>query len=567
LTLWLALAALALLLNRYGWSGLGAPGSILAVKGLLAGLCSFLLLSLFHQLKSPLLLPPELALYALPWIALTSAHREGQLDRPFNLVEPAWAAGFDPLRLFASIGVSLGMMLVLLAACRRSRQTGGISWPGLLLPMLAGMACLALLPVEKLNRISTERKARESLSSGALAGPETPVAVVVLYQDGNPETGLYHFGTSSPQALPAKERGQVAPLHYRVAELARLPEPLVMGQNAEILPVNPAAGQTFARVYDVKSSLPSQSLAELLDLPAQAPLRPGGKFASLTEAIVPVQDRGTPLRAALRIKLWMEQNRAQISEPGASSPGVAACLNDNRAVDQRTYTMAAQELMDSLGLTTWLVHGYAVRADQRGEGSYLLVNESDRRYWLLLWLEQSGPVVLDLYPLQGPADSAGPRNQELQRQLGELARARGAASQPLPGFSSWAIGFILFLAIVGAGGQGIKVYRRLRILWCAPSKLPTWGYLVVLDRLAEVGELRLTGETRLEFAHRLRDRVPSLEPLTHLHQKAQLGHPGNVAHDNARPLIDASLQECARSYGLGLRVLGRLHPFAWMKVL
>lgn len=442
-------------------------------------------------------------------------------------------------------------------------------WPGLVFVLLGAALWALLIPVEKLSRGAGSELVEQS-SAGTLTAskPDTPLAVVVLYGDYDPELGLYHFRCQEAQPAPPFDEESLQRLHYRVAEMQLQKDPLVLGWRPEILPAESAHEESFARVYEVKSKVRTRPLAEMLDHPG--PAKPSqtlsGPYAELAAEIVPEPERATPLRAALRVKLWMEQNRPQADNEEPDSGTVDVSLREKRPVGQKTYTVACQKLLESLGLQTRLVWGFAVRADQKGEGSYLLVNESNQRYWLELLLEDAGPVVLDLYPLQGPSDSAGPQNRELQHQLGEMARAKGTPAQPLPGLSAGATGFILFLLIVAAGGHSIKAYRRLRLLWGQPSRLPTLGLVAVLDRLAEVGEVRRTGETRLEFAQRLKDRVPSLEPLTHLHQKATLGDPRGATFDHARALIKTALSEIARGYRLSLRLAGRLHPFAWMKV-
>lgn len=560
------LAAGALIVDHWGAPLPDAATSVLAFEGLLSGLFAFVIVGLFQSARHPLLPLVECAVFASPWVLLLAGHRGGHLDRPVNLVEPAWAAGFDPFRLFATIGLLLGVLLVLLLAARRSRR---LNWPGLMFLLLAAILWALLIPVEKLSRgPGSEVAEQTSAEAPAASKPDTPLAVVVLFHDYDPELGIYHLRAQegAPRPVGAEQVGE--PLHYRVAEMVPQSEPLVLGWQPEMLPADSANKGSFARLYEVKSRVQTRPLAELLDLPLAAPAQPPpSPYSKLAAEIVPESERAQPLRAALRVKLWMEQNRAQSEDQEPDSGSTDLCLRENAAVGQKTYTQACQKLLEALGLETRLVQGFAVRADQKGEGSYLLISDSNARFWLELDLAGAGPVVVDLYPLQGPSDSGGPQNRELQHQLGEMARAKGTSNQPLPGLSAGALGFILFLLILATGGYAIKAYRRLRVAWCARSRLPTWGMIAVLDRLAEVGEVRRTGETRLEFARRLKERVPSLEALTHLHQKASLGDPRGPSHDNAKPLVLAALAECARSHSLSRRVAGWLHPFAWMKVL
>jgi hypothetical protein len=565
LGLWLVLALLTALLGRWGWPWVGAPAALLGQATLLSGLASFALVGLFHQMPASFMLLPECAVFALPWVVWLSDHRRGHLQQPVALVEPAWAWGLDPFRLFAAAGLLLGVLLVLLMSSRR--RTDPV-WRKVFFVGLIGALCLTAIPAQKLSRFSAQIAENPAATGPTQEKPDLPVAVVVFFQDYQPELGSYHFACQSYDAPPAEPASENAvSLHYRVAEMVEQPEPLIMGWSPKIAAASAAGQQTFARLYEVKSRVSKLPLADRLALRATPSPPAQDPFQTLARQIVPESERATPLRAALRVKLWMEQNRVQADGVSPDSGSVEGCLGQNTPVGQKTFTQAAQRLLESLGWSTRLVQGYAVRADQRGQGSFLLLSQSNQRWWLELWIDQAGPETIDLYPLQGPSDGDGPNNQDLQRRLGELARAKNQAAQPLPGLGAGILGFMLFLAIVGGAGFGIKAYRHLRVRWCAPSRLTDWGYLAVLDRLAEVKEVRRTGETRQQFALRLKDRVPSLEALTHLHQKAHFGHPGGASFDNARPLVTACLKEYRHSFSAQRRWSGWLHPFAWMKVL
>ena len=554
---WLGAAVLTTFLLRVAPPLLGAGALLLLHAGLASALAAFALLSLLHRGRASAWRVLECVIFALPWVAALSSHRQGHLERPAGLVEAATRLGLDPFRLFAGLGLILGAMLVLLLASRR-----GLRAANALIVWAIAAGCLALLPAERMARLATQLEEPPSEQVSQSQKADTPVAVAVFYQDYNPELGVYHF---APQAPAEGELPEATGVHYRMAELVPQPDPLVLGWSAQLTPASVAHEEAFARIYEVRSQVVSRPLSELLDITSSG-LEPGaGPYRELVESVVPEPERALPLRAALRLKLWMEQNRPQ----GAEGPedSVEGCLRDGRSVGQKTYTEAAQALLASLGLRTRLVQGFAVRADQRGEGSFLLLTQQDQRWWLELWLDGVGWLVLDLYPLDGPNDSAGPQNQELQRRLGEMARARETSPDIGPlNLGTGAVGFFLFLLIVGMGGHGIRLVRQLRVHWCRPERLPVWGYLAVLDRLAEVGELRRAGETRHEFAMRLKDRVPSLEALTLLHQRAALGPPG-TRPDNIAPLLTACLRERAAAYPRPLRWLGSCHPFAWMKVL
>lgn len=535
---------------------------ILIRSSVLCWLVPHALVFLLHQADRTSVIPLECALFATPWVLWLKAHRFGNLDRPVSLMEPFQSVGIDPTRVLAFLGILVGISILLLIGSRQSRQFG-------LAPILAlllfGLTVAVLVPTERVGRLATKNSQAFNAGEALEQKVSTPVAVVVFYTDYQPDLEVYHFRPYQDDRTDVV-RPKSQKLHYRVAEIVAQDQILVQGWGAERTPIVVPDGKAFASVYEVRSQVPMESLIELMDSTPTHPPAPAdrSRWQTILDDAVPLDDRSHPLRMALRVKIWMEQNRAQ--GPETVQGTVEDSLLRAKPVNQETFVRAAHQLLLDLGVANQVVSGYAIRTDQKGTGSYLLITEQDRRWWLELTAPGYVGMVVDLYPLDAPNQADTPQNFDLQRQMGELARAREPKYQPLPGLSSGSAGFLIFLFVGISLGYGIKLYRWLRGQSRNSQRTPVWAYRAVLDRLAEVKELRASGETRYEFSQRLKETVPSLEILTITFQRHTLGSPGTEAEGTASALARSCAHEIARSYPRRHRWLGYIHPFSWLRV-
>ena len=535
---------------------------ILIRSAVLCWLTSHSILFLLHQATPSAFIPLECALFATPWVLWLKAHRFGNLDRPVALMEWLQSMGIDPTRALAGLGIFVGVGIVLLVGSRRSRGLG--LQPSLILISLALVLTL-LLPTQSVGRLAVQNS--QSLGAGQAQEQKasTPVAVVVFYSDYQPELEVYHFRPYQEGDEPL-ERPPSRQLRYRVAEVKAQDQFLAQGWDARRTPIVVPDGKSFASVYEVHSQVPSLSLAQQMEEapPAVPEPAPQSRWEAVLDEAVPLQDRSHPLRAALRIKLWMEQNRIQGAETVQGS--VEDSLLKKKPVNQETFVKAAHQLLQDLGVPNSVVSGYAVRTEQKGTGSYLLITEQDRRWWIELKSPGYGGLIIDLYPLDAPNQSDTPQNFDLQRQLGELARAREPQYQPLPGLGMGSLGGLVLVLVSMGLGYAVKLYRWVRGHSSNSPRTPVWAYRAVLDRLAEVEELRASGETRYEFSRRLKEAVPSLEPLTINFQRHTLGSPGSRETDESVSLARACDREISQTYSFRRRWFGYLHPFSWLKV-
>ncbi len=525
------------------------------------------LLFFFHAVsrRFPAILGLELILFCAPWVALFWEHREGHLGRPWGVLEPAWALGFGTDRVLAAMGLGLGILSVFLIAARLS---GRLSLSLVVGACGLSVACFFLVPERTVIDSPTPDRTTAGTAQRDEQRQDRPVASVVFSQNYEPEQGTYYFRSldSPSSARIFGDAESTRTLEYRVAEMATRPLRLCLGEPEEVRQPQLLDPDPFTRIYDIRSQVSTLTIEGLLrqDLSIDS-LEPKGETGRLAAEIVPPKERRNPLLAALRIKFWLQRERRQTYQ----QTDLKAFLTQGQPGDQETFARAAQALLSSLGISTRLVHGYAVRSDQRGEGSSLLITEKHHRWWNELWLARGGWVVIDVMPLDAPSDQRpGPHDLGLQRQLGELARkARADSPHLLPGFGAGALGILIFLGVVCLGGYAIKLYRLYRGNQKSAQTAAFHGYRMILDRLAEVGELREPGETRRDFALRLKDRLPSLENLTLFHLKAHFDRSGaeHQPHWDTH-LVQDVLREFRTAYPTYQRVLGSLHPFSWMKV-
>ena len=164
---------------------------------------------------------------------------------------------------------------------------------------------------------------------------------------------------------------------------------------------------------------------------------------------------------------------------------------------------------------------------------------------------------------------------DLQRLLGELAR--GASPIPLSATdlpklkelarrisltsATWLFALLTLVLLVL---YLVKLWRRLAPTWAPAAALPRVAYRAELDRMGELAVRRATGESREAFAHRVRDRFPSFEPLTRAHLAAAFG--GHEADPLRLRDEAAKLRRDIRSvFPFWKRFLGLLTPWSWLR--
>lgn len=493
--------------------------------------------------RYPVLTPLQMGLLIFPWIAALSAHRDGSLQRPYEWVDPWWARGYDVVTLFVLLGLVAATLAVASRLCLR--------WGNLLLIFLLAEVALGLLPKEKLALDFESSSGRAPVTR---VKPAKPEAVVVFYQDYQPPSGYYYFRSNIASAAPP-EGSPSETVQLRVAELTAEPLDLRFGLYSRPRNVTNPKPERFTRVYELVAQVNQRDLRTLLEQESDRPEPIEGLCYEMAQEIVGVEPQPS-LRTALKIKLWLEENRTLDDQ---SQADLEAFLEEGLAGRQSTFAVAAQALMEARGLRVRGVAGYAVRADQRGKSSFLMLTDQNRRRWTEVWVEGVGWLAVDTFPVQGASVNERHQDATLQRRLGELARS----SPPPPSDIPWSW-FFYVVGLWWALGSAIKVGRELMPHFCDPHRVVGWHYILSLERLAEVGEIRRKGEPREAFAQRLADRFPSLGVLTREHLRNSISDRSGSQEAAARAALQLR-QEIARAVPTGRRWLGYFRPFAWTR--
>ena len=286
--------------------------------------------------------------------------------------------------------------------------------------------------------------------------------------------------------------------------------------------------------------------------------------------------RRDPLAQALAIKSYLDQNgiySLRSRHADATDPTGSFLFGDKTGYCVH-FAHAAAYLMRARGLPARVAAGYAIDESARGTGSNLMIRGADAHAWPELYLEGVGWVVVDLAPEQSLDEPTGPPDQRLQSMLGEMLREELSEDPEFAatgGSFDWdafkkrlLMGLLALLAVAYA----VKFYRVLVPYLARPVERSRLAYRAALDRLAEVGQRRLYGESRERFAARAGSLAPSFVPLTQTHLRAALGPgetPGTAEGElRASRLMVSVENDLGQSVSFPKRLLGWLNPISWL---
>jgi transglutaminase-like putative cysteine protease len=453
-------------------------------------------------------------------------------------------------------------------------------------------------------------------------GRQVPLAVVVLHDDYSPPTGLYYFrqtafsqynGKRLVSATSAELDTDIAPsfvtkktalapvpndeddrvtLETSVALLADHTRPFALETAQSIEPLeNPNPGR-FRRVYRVTSAALTSKLETLIGRPTGSPAWDAATFKHYTEA--PSDPRYAQLAheilgnlheslrsdsvaRALAVTVWLSKvgtyslksGHAEAEDPTADflfGDRVGYCVH---------FAHAAVYLMRTLGVPARVGAGYVVDESARQGGSSILITGANSHAWPEFYVSGVGWVIADVSPTQSLDPPPPPPDPDLQRLLGEMARGLKPLPQsedrPLDPLIQTAnmlrvwltrgIGLGLVLALVLL--YLIKLWRRAAPRF-AGSSLPRVLYRAELDRLSELSLRRDYGETREQFAARMRELSPSFSALTQQHLAAKFAHDPAVDPQTLQSLSREVARELRAGVSWWRRLLGALRPWSWL---
>jgi hypothetical protein len=597
----------------------------------------------FSARRHPVIGVAEGLVVAGCFVGALAAHRNGLISRPFSLGDWSWQLGIDPTLALLAIGGLAALLVVALLVTEEGARRIGVYLAALL---VVALALAAVVRLDALPRPDPPGagQAEESEGSRSAGGGsessgadrprprddwefrddfsseqnEAPVAVVVLHDDYQPDSGAYYFRQSALSQFNGRRLVQATrddvdrdlPGHFPAEQvwLAEAPEPglhrMPMRTTTGLLVdhVRPFAldspvffepsdrgSARFQRSYAALSLVQTTPYQEMLGREAGREDWSGEQWAHYTAAPgdpryrrladeirtrLPEALRDDPLALAFAVKLYLDESGVYSfanRHADAGDPTASFLFGDMTGYCVH-FAHAAVFLLRSLGVPARVATGYAVPVRDGYGGSAILIRSLNAHAWPEVQVSGLGWVVVDPVPERSDVATAPPIDPELQRMLGELLRRKEgqiAASDPdaarirLTAVARWLIAALL-AAI--AMGHAVRAHRLLSPRFASPKACPRVAYRASLDRLASVGLRRRDGESREAFARRAQAVVPSLAPLTAAHLRAAFGAGAPGDPTPLREMAARVARELRDAMPLWRRALAALDPFAWTRV-
>lgn len=208
-------------------AGLGSDGWVLTRQRLSAAATLLLWVGGLRQLSHhyPSAAALEVTVACSLFVRALEAHRDGYINRPFQLVDPLWLKGLDPAPYFLALGLLALVVGLLLSSQRPGNRRSPWDLP-LLLALLLGLALF--VPQQRLKQVleqfglgnrpgqenrltppgkqpppnngtsqGSSSKDEPSFADTPPPPPPKPVAVVLFRDDYEPPSGVYYFRQSS----------------------------------------------------------------------------------------------------------------------------------------------------------------------------------------------------------------------------------------------------------------------------------------------------------------------------------------------------------------------------------
>jgi transglutaminase-like putative cysteine protease len=169
------------------------------------------------SIRRPALTALEVAFVAVAFASLVVAHRNGAINRPFEIADPIIAQGGDPTVAMMAIGAAAAAAIVVLLMSERNALRGVFHLSAIVVLLLFAFGVIGLLPEPSVPatggglglRADGEDESseeQESRGSGRRSNEELefrdnydnaqnriPVGVVLLHDDYSPPSGVYYF--------------------------------------------------------------------------------------------------------------------------------------------------------------------------------------------------------------------------------------------------------------------------------------------------------------------------------------------------------------------------------------
>jgi transglutaminase-like putative cysteine protease len=450
-----------------------------------------------------------------------------------------------------------------------------------------------------------------------------PLAIVVFHDEYSPPTGIYYFREEAyseynshrlVRATIAGVDDDVAPgfpttrmisiahapdagafrttVETTIGMLAQHTRPLALESPIALMPITNPNPAHFRRAYRARSASLTGDVWSLVDVPVgdstwspstlahytHGPSDP--RYAELAQRIVadlPASLQQSRYAHVLAITDYLATNgiySLHSRHASAVDPAGDFLFGDMTGYCVH-FAQAAVFLMRSIGLPARVATGYMVPESARRGGSALLLMSSASHAWPEVYLEGVGWVVVDIAPERSLDAAPPPPDEDLQQLLAELLRGEtplptdgSDAPQPLDEMARdiarpLARGLLALVVALVVLGYAIKIGRRLAPALAGDALLARHAYRAALDVLGEGGIRRVTGESREGFADRMRERIPSLGPLTDAHAAQAYASRTKPRSGDVRDAARRVRRERAKQVPLWRRLIGLADPYSW----
>ncbi|MGI9250394.1 MAG: transglutaminase-like domain-containing protein [Pseudohongiellaceae bacterium] len=536
----------------------------------------------------------EIVWVAAAFVIVLSAHRNGMIHRPYFIGDFAYIRGIDPSHILMGIGcvAVLSLSALLIVENNQRRLPYHFAVLSLLCLTLFSYVQLFGLPTPQITddlgltgqEQGTGSSRRQdnpftNFDSNTSGQQGTPVAVVVFRDDYEPLNGNYYFRESAysqfngvrldysrrddmdrdlipgftstrtdAELLPGA-RDQRSAVRTTVGMLIPHRNPFGLTSPVAYTAIPNPNTLRFRHAYDVESLAPHYDLDYLLDRELGNPdwttdvhdeylkLPDDPRYQEFAESLLAglrPEYADDPFAKAWTVKIWLDENGIYSLEnehAAATDPAASFLFGDLTGYCMH-FSFAATYLYRSIGIPARVGVGYAVPAENRADGSALLVQAMHAHAWPEVYFQDIGWVIIDPAPQQALTAMTSAPLDNLQQLLGDMLRDDASFNTFLQSqqqaWIPWqtmlqALYAALLLTLLLA--YGIKWYRQLLPRYVTNAAQYRHAYRAVLDYLAGFGIRRDYGESREEFARRIRQLSPTFAQLTAAHLRQALGQP------------------------------------------
>lgn len=590
---------------------------------LAAGLAGFLVTL---SSRWPICTLIEATVLAFPVLWTFKAHRHLRIGQPRFLADWAFERGYDPEPYLFGVGIATALVLAMAFVRRQTaKRTAGVLV--VLLLFLGALYLLVPEVARPLRDDkppqSEVRPPDPPTGDGSGSGlsppnaPNRPVALVQRQSDYAP-AGFWYFREETnsrydgrflrASAVPGVD-DRIAP--HTLGGVVELPAPplpvsmavsvstvvhllgparpfgLVTPVRLEPLPITDpifrqswrATATIFTPPFGRRGPLVRRLLAdaqagdpswspEVRAVYLEAPQHP--RYAQLLERIIgdlPAEYRRRPWLVAEAVRLWLEEHceySFDIPDEGRLDPTSDFLFGSRKGwCVHAAHAMAL--LLRLARIPTRVGLGFASSPANVGHRSSFVIMSRDAHAWPELYLDGIGWIGVDA-AIQGQVAPPPPPDPSTVSQLIEKTthdpKAVAAEEESARWYQRLAWQILALLPPFALGVlYAIKAWRRAAPWWGGPLYVTV--YRASLDRLAEVGLVRMRAETREDFARRVSMVVPELEPLTLAHLRRALTGEDRWSSQEWRAAERGVTRRLAAAFSRLRRVRGMLDPLSW----